>query len=102
MVRHLAKHDHLPDYSVSFDTETDMVKFHNRGSLAAALPSSFWDGRLDTETYNDARQAAPGWDVYHIEAQWRRWLGENEIEPKYPARHFVKFCKTWYEKRGAA
>jgi len=101
MVRHLAKHDHLPDYSVSFDTETDMVTFHNRGSLAAALPSSSWNGRLDTEAYNNARQAAPGWDVYHLEAQWRRWLGENEIEPKYPVRHFVKFCKTWYEKRGA-
>ena len=102
MIRHLVKHDHLPDYSVSFDAETDMVTFYNRGSMPAALPSSSWDGRLDPEAYNEARRAAPGWDVYHIEAQWRQWLGENEIEPKYPARHFVKFCKSWYEKRGAA
>jgi hypothetical protein len=31
-----------------------------------------------------------------------QWLGEDEIEPKHPAQHFVKFCKNWYEKRGAA
>jgi len=100
MVRHLAEHDHLPDYSVSFDVETDMVTFRNRGSLPTALPSSPWEGRLDPEAYNEARTAAPGWDVYYIESEWRRWLGENEIEPKFPARHFVKFCKSWYENRG--
>ncbi|MFG6554978.1 replication initiator protein A [Sulfitobacter sp. 1A16808] len=102
MIRHLAEHDHLPDYSVSFDTAADMVTFRNRGSMAASLPSSAWCGRLDGDVYHDARQAAPGWDVRYIEQEWRRWLGENEIEPKAPERHFVKFCKTWYEKRGPA
>ena len=27
MIRHLVAHDHLPDYSVTFDTEADMVTF---------------------------------------------------------------------------
>ncbi len=102
MVRHLAEHDHLPDYSVLFDTESDMVTFRNRGSMAAALPSSAWEGRLDSEAYHDARAAAPSWDVHYLEQEWRQWLGENEIEPKHPARHFVKFCQSWYEKRGRA
>jgi plasmid replication initiation protein len=100
MIRHLAEHDHLPDYSVSFDPQTDMVTFRNRGSMAAALPSSAWEGHLDGEAYHDARQAAPGWDVHYLENEWWAWLGENEIEPKHPARHFVKFCRSWYEKRG--
>ena len=100
-VRHLAEHDHLPDYSVSFDPVADMVMFHNRGSMAAALPSSAWEGQLDPEAYHDAREAAPGWDVHYLEREWRQWLGENEIEPKHPPRHFVKFCQTWREKRGA-
>ena len=99
MIRHLVQHDHLPDYSVSFDPATDMVTFHNRGGVAAALPSS-WEGGLDPEAYGDARGAAPGWDVYYLEREWREWLGENEIEPKHPERHFVKFCRSWYEKRG--
>ena len=102
MIRHLVEHDHLPDYSVSFDTETDMVTFRNRGSMPSSLPSAVWEGRLDPEVYNDAREAAPSWDVYYLEREWRRWLGGNEIEPKMPARHFVKFCQSWYEKRGRA
>jgi plasmid replication initiation protein len=100
MIRDLAQHDHLPDYHVAFDDEADMVEFTNRGSMkaAAALP---WAGQLDNEAYHDARQAAPGWDVYNLEREWRQWLGENEIEPKHPARHFIKFCQSWHEKRGA-
>jgi plasmid replication initiation protein len=102
MVRHLAEHDHLPDYSVSFDAQSDMVTFRNRGSMAAAACSAAWEGPLDPEAYHDARAAAPSWDVHYLEGEWRRWLGENEIEPKHPARHFVKFCQSWFEKRGRA
>jgi len=102
MIRHLAQHNHLPDYSVSFDPETDMVTFRNRGSMAAALPSSAWEGHLDPDAYSEAREAAPSWDVHYLEREWRRWLGANEIEPKVPARHFAKFCQSWFEKRGRA
>lgn len=101
MIRHLVTHDHLPDYSVSFDAENDLVTFCNRGSMVSPRPAP-WDGKLPTYAYEDARSAAPGWDVYHLEAQWRDWLGVNEITPKSPARHFVKFCKSWHEKRGRA
>ena len=100
-IKELARYDHLPDYSLSFDEETDVVTFHNRGSMKIdPLPSS-WDGKLDPDAYSDARSAAAGWDIYMLEREWRGWLSENEIEPKHPERHFIKFCKTWYEKRGA-
>lgn len=101
MIRHLATHDHLPDYSVSFDLGSDIVTFRNRGSMTPALPAP-WDGLLPPNAYEDARAAAPGWDIYYLESQWREWLGSNEIEPKYPPRHFVKFCQSWYERRGPA
>jgi hypothetical protein len=82
-----------------------MVIFRNRGSMSASLPSSAsagWEGQLDVDAYDRAREAAPSWDVYYLEREWREWLGENEIEPKHPTRHFVKFCLSWYEKRGRA
>lgn len=101
MIRDLVAYDHLPDYSVSFAVETDMVTFRNRGSMAVASTVPIWEGALDADAHHDARMVAPGWDVYVLEREWRSWLGENEIEPKHPARHFVKFCKSWYEKRGA-
>ncbi len=99
MIRHLVNHDHLPDYSVSFDADTDMVTFRNRGTMTSPMPAA-WEGLLDSEAFNDAREAAPGWDPYYLEREWRQWLGENEIEPRHPERHFVRFCRTWYEKRG--
>jgi len=100
MLRDLANFDHLPDYSVSFDTEMDMVTFRNRGTMLITTSVVAWEGRLDPEVFHDAKTVAPGWDIYVLEREWRSWLGENEIEPKHPARHFIKFCKSWYEKRG--
>ena len=102
MIRHLVQHDHLPDYSVTFETEADMVTFRNRGSMqqTQAPSPAVWVGHLDPDIYDRVREVAPRWDPYHLEREWRRWLGENEIEPKMPDRHFVKFCQTWYEKHG--
>lgn len=100
MIRDLVEYDHLPDYSVSFIDETDMVIFRNRGTMLMAAKTELWSGRLDPEVYVAAKKAAPGWDVYGLEHEWRVWCGSEEIEPKYPERHFVKFCQSWYEKRG--
>lgn len=93
-----AMHSHIPDYAISL--KGDMVTFRNRNTITLAKPVELWSGRLDSEAYNDARIAAPGWDVYMLEHEWRSWLGKNEIEPKTPARHYVKFCQSWHEKRG--
>ena len=48
MIRDLAATDHLPDYFVTFDLETDIVSFRNRGTMKAALASQVepWTGRL--------------------------------------------------------
>lgn len=103
MIKHLASSDHLPDYAVEFDPDADMVTFTNRGTMKVALtapPSEPWIGSLDRDVFGDARNLAPGWDVYYLENEWRNWLGDNEIAPKHPERHFLKFCQTWFEKRG--
>lgn len=101
MIKHLATHDHLPDYSVEFNTETDAVTFKNRATMPSTdLPP--WEGNLEPEVFHVARQVAPTWDIYYLEKEWRQWLGDNEIEPKHPGPHFIKFCKSWYERRGPA
>jgi hypothetical protein len=92
------EHDHMPDYTLRFEAP-DSVVFVNRGSVPSPLEDN-WDGPLSAEAYHDARQVAPRWDVHTLEQQWRKWLGENEIEPKYPDRHFVKFCESWYSRNG--
>ncbi len=101
MIRTLAASDHLPDYRVEFDGPADMVTFLNRGTMkAAVIAAEPWAGHLDPDIYEDARNVAPGWDVRSLERDWREWLGENEIAPKNPERHFLKFCQSWFEKRG--
>lgn len=102
-IRHLANHDHLPDYSVVYQETDDMVVFTNRGTMpslnaayqsqAPALPGL----ALKPESYEQAREVAPGWDVYHLESKWREWTTKP---PRNPDAAFVGFCRKWFEKRG--
>ncbi len=97
MIRQLAQHDHLPDYHVAFDDEADMVIFKNRGTM---FPAPLAEGRippLQPDTYENARLAAPGWDIHFLEAEWRDWTVEP---PRNADRAFVGFCQKWFEKRG--
>jgi plasmid replication initiation protein len=96
MIKELVRHDHLPDYKVSYDEATDMVHFKNRGSMfvragQGAVPS------LQPATYEAARQVSPGWDVYALEAEWRDWIVEP---PRDADKAFVGFCRKWAVKRG--
>ena len=91
-----AAHAHMPDYAIAI-LETDMVVFRLR---RADMAGEIEVGTLAPETYAEARTHAPGWDVYAIEADWRRWCESEEIEPRNPDRHFLKFCLTWAGNRG--
>lgn len=105
LVKAIAEQDceygHLPDYSISFDEE-DRVIFRNRHTMPPPTPSELSDDipPLPSDAYSDAREVAPGWDVRYLEQEWRRWCATEEIEPKRPDAHFLKFCRSWFEKRG--
>ena len=97
MIRQLAAHDHLPDYHVGFDEVADVVIFTNRNTMS---PAPLPDGRvapLKTGTYEAAREVAPGWDVYHLEQEWRDWIVEA---PRDADAAFIGFCRKWFDKRG--
>lgn len=102
-LRELAAGNHLPDYLVSFDGTEDMVTFTNRNTMKIGGEDEKgepWSGRLDQDIHNEVRRVAPGWDPYHLEGHFREWLTEEEIIPKNPNKMFVKFCETWFAKRG--
>ncbi|MEZ6101637.1 MAG: replication initiator protein A [Pirellulaceae bacterium] len=93
-------HGHLPDYSISFDCDNDsMIVFRSRAALSV-VPDS--EGQkvapLSADAYHDAKLAAPGWDIYHLEREWREWMTEP---PRDAEAAFVGFCRKWYERRGA-
>ena len=99
MIKLLALHDHLPDYRVVYDDEVDMVVFHNRGTMdvEAADDDRIEGFRLSSDVYAKAREAAPGWDVYVLEQEWREWITER---PRHADAAFLGFCRKVFEKRG--
>ncbi|MCA9218141.1 MAG: replication initiator protein A [Planctomycetales bacterium] len=93
-------HHHMPDYAVTLDEE-DMVVFINRGTIGAS-DSADEETDIDIpnlrpETYEEARLAAPGWDIYLLEQEWRGWIIEP---PRHADAAFLGFCRKWFEKRG--
>ena len=90
-------HSHMPDYAVRLDG--DMVVFQNRHVETAVLqpPSQPVSVRLDPDTYQKAKEAAPGWDVYYLEREWREWMTEA---PRNADAAFLGFCRKVFEKRG--
>ncbi len=100
LLKEITENDHLPDYQLTL-TEDDFVDFTNRQtmpSLKAPSSSPFEPIILNPETYNKAREHVPGWDIYHIENEWRDWMSET---PRNADAAFIGFCRKWFEKRGA-
>lgn len=97
----IAKTDHLPDYRIKFDRQSDSVTFFNRGTIGLIHDEvKPWSGPIEPSVYDQMREIAPGWDVHAIEHEWRIWLGDNDITPNKPEMHLIKFCRTWVEKHG--
>lgn len=90
-------HDHLPDYRIRLDD--NKVTFRNRGTMDTVANESSQAALvfLKPDTYALAKAAAPGWDVYHLEEEWRAWM---KTAPKNADKAFIGFCRKWFEKRG--
>ena len=91
-----AEHHHMPDYALCLDAD-DMVRFTNRGTMYDEPKAEEMAIHLKAETYDEARELAPGWDIYLLEQEWREWITEP---PRFPDAAFLGFCRKWYEKRG--
>ncbi len=91
------EHGHMPDYAVRFDGN-DMIVFTNRGTVAKQNERIEYRGTISADGYHDGRIAAPGWDVYYLEREWREWITEP---PRDIDAAFVGFCRKWFERRGS-
>lgn len=52
---------------------------------------------LQTATYETARLRHPGYDIYFVEGEWRRWSVSKE-PPKDPDRAFLAFLRSYADK----
>lgn len=88
--------DHLPDYSVIFNAETDNVTFTNRNTMPLARPKSEvaeWNGEISTDAYARVAQLQLGEDKYILEGEFRSWVAHSGIRPKNADALFLDFCK---------
>jgi len=51
---------------------------------------------LKSDTYEEARHHAAGWNIRVLEAKWRDWVVAKSITVRNPDSNFISFCK----KRG--
>lgn len=105
MVKGIAKHSerYFPDYRVTFDEATDQVVFHNREAWWENTPKLPENSEtlppLPPRAFEDAKAAAPGYDVYSLEQQWREWW-ETSGRPRLdnPMAAFVGFCAARHRR----
>lgn len=87
-------HDHLPTYSLTL--VADMVEMRPKGGNAqqmTLIPNPDTPHELSGPAYEQGRMAAPGWDIYGLEAEWRAWLAKRAISPRNSDAHFIAFCR---------
>jgi len=95
-----AEHNHMPDYGIRL--AAGQVIFVNKRSSRGAEEAERLDGPLLSPSgYEGARNEVPGWDIYHLEQEWRAWMADGGLDaPKNPDKAFAGFCRKWFQKRG--
>lgn len=96
-IRAIEEINQLPDYSVSMDA--DMVIFTNRNWKPPIDQNQGIFPFLKLGTFEKARVAAPGWDVYQLEREWQEWSAKKGL-PKRPDAAFVAFCRRRFQRQG--
>ena len=83
-------HNHMPDYTFELVDQKLVVRPIRTTLTGTSLPP------LKSDTYEEARHHAAGWDIRILEAEWRDWVAAKNITVQHPDKNFISFCK----KRG--
>jgi len=61
-----------------------------------SLPRGRTNFLLRSETYDTARLRYPGYDIYAVEREWRRWAVDKK-SPRDPDKAYLAFFRTYAE-----
>jgi hypothetical protein len=96
MIRDMVEEDALPDYTLTFEPG-DILRVRARGRLAEGAGAAEGQGgpALDPATFAAVRAAAPGYDPYFLEREWRaHWLRSGRPRLRNPDAAFVAFARA--------
>ena len=85
------KEKHFPDYSLSL--HENVVIFRNRRSKKQMAVEPDNIGTLPTWSFEKAKEAAPRYDIYALEQEFRAWARNKPKPRKGYGAAFVGFCK---------
>ncbi|WP_299929910.1 replication initiator protein A [uncultured Pelagimonas sp.] len=92
MMRDMIAADHLPGYQIE-EQPGDLMRFTPRDVVVE--PGQEAGPILSTRTMEQARDLAPGWDVYGLEAEWRSyWHRSGRPALRSPGAAFLGFIKV--------
>ena len=91
MLREIIAKDHLPGY-VILEEPGDIIHVSPRHAVIEEEDTP----KLNPQTLDTARDLAPGWDVYSLQAEWKAyWASTGRIRLRNPDRAFL----GWLRKR---
>lgn len=94
LLKELVSNDHLPDYRVELDIESDNVTFINRGSMPLDKPKNpEWKGNISPDAMEKVSRLGLVEDKYFIEQEFRNWITVSGIKPKNADAMFLDFAK---------
>ncbi|THD76916.1 plasmid replication initiator RepA [Thalassobius vesicularis] len=89
-VRGIIQDATLPDYDMS-EAAGDLIVFTRQGQVIAPGEAP----QLSEDTFAQARELAPGGDIYALEAEWRAfWVETGRPRLHAPDRAFLAWLKT--------
>jgi len=79
---------YIPDYTFALAGDLLTVRPKQQKAVLTTVPS------LRSDTYEQAREYATGWDIRVLEDEWRDWVMQKKINVINADTHFLKFCKN--------
>ena len=92
VVKDNAYQQYIPEYTFTLEGELLTV----RPIKSATTSTTNQLAPLQSDTYEEARKYAAGWDIRVLEAEWRSWVYSKNIKVRNADSNFISFCK----KRG--
>ena len=81
---------HFPDYGLYLNENNTLI-FRNRRPKSKPDVNNI--PALQTWAYEKARAAAPNYDIYTLEREWREWIKDKPTPQKGYEAAFIGFCK---------
>lgn len=94
-LKQICETNHLPDYTISYDADADIVVFENRRTMTSNSDDA-WP--FDEKVERAVRRVAPGMDVYALYDRYRDWAELLPDKPRNPAGAFIKWCEKIYDR----